>query len=336
VADPPLAGARILVPPARPEVNPLAQMLSREGATALYFPALVPRFPSSWATVDEALDRRHTFDWIVFSGTHCVHNWLQRAAERSLGDAIPARARVMAIGHGAVRALRTEGRPPDHVPEKHVAEEITRGLRGLDGARMLLVRLEGATERLPRALSIAGARVSTADGYEMAIRASAREARQLSPLDVVALASPTTVRFLDHGSRRAGVPMAQLIGDAQVTAVGDATARAARTAGLEPGLVSSGHIADLADDIVTWWRGRPMHRRGLTEQADAFIAAFERADEPAREVLRAEGGHLVRRLRSRAMELAQSRATEFSPEIARHERQADEIGRRITPSDLKT
>jgi hypothetical protein len=79
-----------------------------------------------------------------------------------------------------------------------------------------------------------------------------------------------------------------------------------------------------------------MHRRGLTEQADAFIAAFERADEPAREVLRAEGGHLVRRLRSRAMELAQSRATEFSPEIARHERQADEIGRRITPSDLKT
>ena len=38
----PLAGKRILIPPARPEVNPLLLMLKKKGAEAVEFPGLRP------------------------------------------------------------------------------------------------------------------------------------------------------------------------------------------------------------------------------------------------------------------------------------------------------
>lgn len=86
----PLDGARILVPPARPEVNPLARMLREQGASTLYFTRLQPRHPASWSSMGEALGHAGGFDGIVFSGGNSVHHWMERA--RAL------RARAVSLG----------------------------------------------------------------------------------------------------------------------------------------------------------------------------------------------------------------------------------------------
>lgn len=323
----PLQGARILVPPSRPEVNPLAGMLSKRGATVLGFPRLQPRYPRSWASTDAALRDVGRFDWIVFSGSNSVHNWVQRAAEIDVGPTIPAGTRLVAIGHGAVRALRVDGRDPDLVPDVHVAEDIARGMGTLRGADVLLVRVEGATDRLVRTLRARGARVTTADGYQMAVEASLRDARSLARggIDLIALANPTTVRFLVQGAAAAKTALDAILGDAAVAAVGAHTARDARGAGMRPALTADGHIAHLAEVIARWWPGRPAEFRGVLERAQAFIGRYEVADAPQRAALRARGTTLVRDLRGRAMELGMSRGTENSPDIGRCEDLATEI-----------
>ena len=265
----PLHGARVLVPPPRPEVNPLAGMLRQRGATTLGFPRLQPRYPQSWASMDEALRDVGRFDWIVFSGSNSVHNWVQRAAEIDVDPSIPTRTRLVAIGHGAVRALRVDGRSPDHTPDVHVADDIARGMGELRGADVLLVRVAGATDRLVRTLRARGARVTTADGYHMAVEASRREADQLirRDLDLVALANPTTVRFLAQGAVAAKTDLATILGRAAVAAVGSNTARDARAAGLPPALGADDRIAALAAAIERWWPGRPLEYRGVVERA---------------------------------------------------------------------
>jgi len=302
-------------------------MLRRQGATALHFPALEPRYPSKWTSLDRALRHSHGVDWIVFSGSNSVHNWVQRAGEIGVDSAVPGGVRIAAIGNGAARALRTDGRVPDYMPDRHVAAAIAEGLPGPHDVRILLVRVEGATEALPRALLAIGAKVTTADGYRMAVRATSRDARDLKTrgIDILALANPTTLRYLQQGAEQAGTGLAQLVPDALVAAVGDATARAARDVGLEPGLVAEGRINGLTEAIVRWWDGRPMDRRALEHQAEAFVSGYLGADAEKRHTLRAAGTDLVRRLHAGAADLGYSRATEASPKIRLYERLAAKI-----------
>jgi len=315
------------VPPARPEVNPLASLLRRQGSVTLYFPALEPRYPSSWDSLDRALRQREQVDWIVFSGSNAVHHWIERAGELGIDPVFPRGPRIAAIGHGAARALRTDGREPDHAPDRHVAADVAAGLPGPSDVHMLLVRVEGASDALPTALQAMGARVGIADGYCMALRASAREAQALGArvLDVVALASPTAVRYLARGAELAGVELASIIGDAAIASVGEATSREAVAHGMEPTLEANGHIADLAASIARWWPDRPLHRLDLADQADAFITAWSTAHDMEQQTMVDEGADLARRLRHGAMDLGYSRATEFDPRIRQYEQLADAI-----------
>ena len=53
----------------------------------------------------------------------------------------------------------------------------------------------------------------------------------------------------------------------------------------------------------------------LERQATDFIDRFLAADEPERAELKAKGAELAHQLRRRAIDLAHSRATEFSPRL---------------------
>ncbi len=331
--DKPLADARILVPPSRPEVHPLLEMLKRRGAWTRTFPRIQPLYPSSWASLDEALRRRDSFDWIVFAGSNSVHHWIERAGELGFDEPLVTDARVAAIGHGAVRALRVDGRSPDHVPRTHVAEEIASGLPGPHGARILLVRVEGSTDLLPEALRAKGARITTADGYQMAVSATAREARSLirGQLDLVALASPTALRVLERGATMAGTDLHELTLTCAVAAAGPATARAAEDAGLVVELTGDGRLADLTRTLVHWWQHRPLERRPILDQGEAFLGRFADAGERERAALRTAGAELASELRSRANEMGYSRATEFSPKIRQYQDLASEIEALVNP-----
>ncbi len=64
-----LAGRRIMIPPARPEANPLLRSLKRRGAETLEFPALKTAPPADYGLMDRAIQRVKDFDYIIFSGS---------------------------------------------------------------------------------------------------------------------------------------------------------------------------------------------------------------------------------------------------------------------------
>jgi len=74
----PLVGKRILVPPARPEINPLFRILEREGAEVLEFPALRVAPPEDYDPMDRAIRQLKSFEWTIFSGSNCVVNFFDR------------------------------------------------------------------------------------------------------------------------------------------------------------------------------------------------------------------------------------------------------------------
>lgn len=252
LSERPLSGKRILVPPARPEANPLLRMLERKGAEVVEFPALVAAPPGDYGPLDEAIRKLEDFDWIVFSGSNCVVNFFQRLNRLGFGKEAVTGAKVAAIGHGALSALKKEGIGVDYVPKVHTAEGVTGGFQEISGLRFLLVRIEAASRDLPETLKDLGAKVSEVAGYRMLVEANKELAERAfgGNLHCLALANPTAVRFLVKATDAAGIDLRDRIKRVTIAAVGPATAEAAKRQGLAPQIVSKGHIADLAESLT--------------------------------------------------------------------------------------
>jgi uroporphyrinogen III methyltransferase/synthase len=248
----PLSGKRILVPPARPEANPLRRMLEKKGAEVLEFPTLRPAPPRDYHAMDKAIQQLQDFDWIIFSGSNCVVNFFDRLDTLGLGEEAIMESRIGAIGYGAFSALKKLGIEVDYVPKVHTAEGVTSGLGDIQGSNLLLVRIDGASRDLPDKLRDLGARVTEVAGYRMIVEASAETAERAfgQKLHALALANPTAVRFLVKASEKLGIDLQSRLKEVTIAAVGPTTAEAARSHGYGPHIVSGGHIADLAETLA--------------------------------------------------------------------------------------
>ena len=248
----PLFGKRILVPPARPEANPLLNMLERYGADALEFPALRVSEPSDYGPMDRAIRSLKDFDFVIFSGSNCVINFMQRLEGLQTSKAALSELKVVAVGYGAVSALKKEGVKIDYVPKVHTAEGVTESLGEISSSVFLLVRVEGASRGLPESLKTMRANVTEVVGYRMLVDAIAEMAEKVfgRGLDALALANPTSVRFFLKGAEELGLDPAHALKGVTIAAVGPATADEAMRHGLTPDIVSKGHIADLAESLI--------------------------------------------------------------------------------------
>jgi uroporphyrinogen III methyltransferase/synthase len=251
----PLVDKRILVPPARPEVNPLLRMLERKGAEVLEFPVLKVAPPKDYGPMDKAIRELKSFDWIILSGSNCVVNFLDRLNTLGLGRETIMGSRIGAIGHGAHSALKKEGIDIAYVPKVHTAEGVTGGLGDINGSNFLLVRVEDASRSLPERLINLGAKVNEVVGYRMLVEASVGMAEKVfgGKLDVLALANPTAVRFLVKATDDMGIRLQVRLEGVTIVAVGPATAEAAKSLGLTPDMVSKGHIADLVESLTDFF-----------------------------------------------------------------------------------
>jgi len=241
---------RILAPPSRPDRNPLQKMLRRAGAEVVELPVLEDWPPRDFAPLDDALERVETFDWVVFSGRRCVENAFGRRDLSGLG--FPGAPRIGAIGSGAVRALRRCGVQPGVVPSWHRAAEVADAMGDAKGHSVLLVRVEGASAALPDALTERGAEVTEVVGYRMEVVADPGPMHRAfeRPFDAIALANPSTVRYLLEGLEQAGLTLEHATRGALVAVAGPATAEMAHTHGLAPCLVAAGRLRDLARDLA--------------------------------------------------------------------------------------
>ncbi len=261
----PLACKRILIPPARPEANPLLNILERRGAEVLEFPSLKVVPPGDYGPIDRAIRRLKDFDCIVFSGSNCVINFLDRLEALRLGKAALSEPKIVPIGHGTVSVLKREGIEIHYIPNVHTAEGVTERLGDIYGLNFLLVRMEGASRSLPQRLRDLGAQLSEVVGYRMLVVATLEMAEKAFALriDGLALANPTSVRFLFKGVEQLGLNLADSFEEVTIAAVGPATAAAAGTYGLTPNIVSKGHIADLAESLTNFFAKVQQPRRVL-------------------------------------------------------------------------
>lgn len=248
----PLVGKRILVPPARPEANPLLRILERKGAEVLEFPVLKTAQPTDYGPLDEAIRHLSEFDWIIFSGSNCVVNFFERLNRLGLGKAALIRPKIGAIGHGAFSALKKWGVEVDYVPMRHTAEDVIVGLNDISSLKFLLIRVEGAARNLPEGLKDLGAEVTEVAGYRMLVEASVEMAKKVfgRRLDVLALANPTAVRFLVKAADELGLDLQESLKGVTIATVGPATAEVASSHVLVPDIVSKGHITDLAEALA--------------------------------------------------------------------------------------
>jgi len=247
-----LVGKRILVPPARPEANPLFHILEKLGAEAVEFPSLKVAPPADYAPMDKAIRQLQDFDWIIYSGSNCVVNFLKRLEALELDKVALSEPKIAAIGHGAVCVLKKEGVQIQYIPKLHTAEDVIAGLGEVSDSMFLLIRVGGASRSLPERLMDLGAKVTEVTGYRMLVDATVEMAKRAfgQRLDALALANPTAVRFLLEGAEQTGLHLAHSLKEVTIAAVGPATAKAAERQGLTPEIVSRGHIADLAESLT--------------------------------------------------------------------------------------
>jgi uroporphyrinogen III methyltransferase/synthase len=116
--------------------------------------------PEDWQAIDDALDRIHQFDWLMFTSVNGVRYLLNRLWEtngdiRRLGG-----VKIAAIGTSTADALAEFHVKADLIPESFRAEALAAELAPLvNGKRVLWARASRGRDVLPTDLTAAGATV---------------------------------------------------------------------------------------------------------------------------------------------------------------------------------
>ena len=239
MVEQPLRGKRVVVTRPEEHAGPLVHGLEARGATVDVVPLIAIEAVADDGELAQLVDR-DDHDWIVFTSANAV-----RAAG---GRLAAARARFAAVGPATAAALEELGREPDFVPERFAAAEIAGGLEPLAGTRVLLPQSEIAEPLLADELRARGATVDVVDAYRTAERAPTEDEQTiLRDADAILLASGSAARSLArHGGCSSGL----------VVCIGPTTAAAARTAGLEVGLVAEEATAQgMIDSLVSHFGG---------------------------------------------------------------------------------
>jgi uroporphyrinogen III methyltransferase / synthase len=197
----PLFGRTIVVTRTRATSSNFAAALRRLGADVIEFPTIEMTRPKSYASLDKAIARLDSFDWIVFTSATGVESFIERL--KSLGRDIRdlGRASIAAIGPATASRLADYALRVAAVPDEYRAEAIISaiGAGGIRGKRFLIPRAEIARQVLPETLREKGAKeVVVAPAYrtikpERPQTERIRELIEAGAIDLVTFTSSSTV-----------------------------------------------------------------------------------------------------------------------------------------------
>jgi hydroxymethylbilane synthase len=248
----PLGGRRVVVTRSREQASAFCSKLSGLGAETVVIPAIRIVEADDPAAIDRAMETFAEYAWVVFTSVNGVEMFWAHLEARGLDDPKFADAKVAAVGPATADALRERGVDVDFVPESFVGEEIAKGLKGISGKRVLLLRAVMAGDELPGILSSRGAVVDDVAVYRNvpADIDSAMLSELNKGVDVVAFTSGSTVRnFVAAVKTQPGGD--DLLSSLRFACIGPATADAARESGLNVDVVAGVHTTDgLIDALV--------------------------------------------------------------------------------------
>jgi uroporphyrinogen-III synthase len=243
-----LAGCRVLLTRPADQAATWRTALQREGAVVVDYPTIMVGPPPSWDALDSALERLHSYDWLVFSSATVVSFVADRWPSH-IDRATLSRPLIAAVGDATTRALQTRGFRVALVPDDQRQEGLVAGLvaalvgaegRRGQGRRVLFPRALGGRDHLVTALAD--------QGIEVDLVAASRTVpvTPLPPLpdfDVATFASPSA---LDAFVDQIGVHPLQ----GGVVVVGATTAAAASARGIRAMVARAPDIHAVIDAIA--------------------------------------------------------------------------------------
>lgn len=205
----------------------LAALIRKRGGVPVFFPTirLVP--PEDTASLDRAISKLSSFDWILFASANAAKFFCMRAARAGV-TAPPKGVRVASIGPGTSRELSRLGFTADLTAPRHTAEGLVDSLRGegIAGRNFLLPRpLEGRgviSDEIKRSGGAVEEVVAYMNGLPERDDGAANEVLAKPP-DVCTFASPSAFRnfFVLLGEDRAG----RVLSRSRIAVIGEVTAR---------------------------------------------------------------------------------------------------------------
>ena len=191
---------------------------------------------------DEALASLGRYEWLLLTSGRGVRALVLKLAARGR-HGLPSGVRVAVIGPATARVCEATGLSVDLVATETHSEGLVSSLRGrlAEGARVLLVRPEGAQSPLTAALCAVGAHVREAPLYRTVASDRAPGLADDAIAGVyaaVAFTAPSSLdRWLEAAGPRRDVLVAALAGLSRV-AIGPTTAAHLEASGLRAHAVS--------------------------------------------------------------------------------------------------
>lgn len=197
--------------------------------------------PSDWSRVDEALRHSGRFDWVVLTSARGAGAFARRVRKLALTrkDGLP---KIAAVGEMTAGRLVKEGFHVGFVPSKYLTVSLGRELPRRAGNRVLLLRAEGASEEITRALRKRRFEVTSVPIYRTRLVQTPFRGRNVGRADVALLGSPSEVSGLVR--RLPPAALRDLRTKAVAACIGPVTARAAREAGFKRVLSPRLHTFD--------------------------------------------------------------------------------------------
>lgn len=255
----PLFGKKIVVTRAAEQAEDFAGLLRHAGADPILLPVIQIRPVSDWGRLDAALNHLDRYQAIIFTSVNGVRFFRERLLTRHIDIRNLHGKALYAIGPKTAERLWEWGLKVERLPEVFQAEGIVSMLLqiGISGKKFLIPRAKEAREILPDEIRRLGGEVDVVPVYET-IGASPPSEVDLSEMDMITFASPSSVRYfmsgvgqpLREGCQRGKAPL--------IACIGPITAECARSMGLAVTVIPKQYtIAALAEAIIHYFDETP-------------------------------------------------------------------------------
>ncbi|HEX9937550.1 MAG TPA: uroporphyrinogen-III C-methyltransferase [Longimicrobium sp.] len=228
----PLSGRRIVVTRARAQASGFAASLQALGAEVVQLPAIRLEAPDDPQPLREAVERLHSFHWIVLTSANGVERFFAALRDAGRDTRALASARVCAIGPATAAELEKHGIRADLVPPEFVAESAVEALAAADelaGKRVLVPAAEDARPVLADGLRERGAEVTSVVAYRTVPDGTgADEVRRrigAGEIDLLTFTAGSTARNF-------AALVGTEVGGARVASIGPVTSAALRELGM--------------------------------------------------------------------------------------------------------
>lgn len=235
----PLYGRRIINTRSRHQASMLTQSLTELGAEVIEFPTIDIKFTTDGKDLQEAIDRIHNYDWLIFTSVNSVQAFLKSLLKKYSDIRILGNIKIAGIGAGSSKAITSYHITPDIIAKNSVAEGLIAELESADlwkNKQVLIPRADKARDILPETLTSWGAKIDIITVYKT-VRPTDINRHVLSDImenryDLVTFTSSST--FKNFRDLLKEEKLEKIIADIKAVSIGPITSDSMINSGVKP------------------------------------------------------------------------------------------------------